>query len=37
MAVMMQMIWNGIGAEEYEATRKHVNWEGDVPPAHYSM
>jgi hypothetical protein len=32
MAVMMQMIWNGIGAEEYEAVRKHVNWEGDVPP-----
>ena len=31
MAVMMQMIWNGIGAEEYEAARKHVNWEGDVP------
>ena len=32
MAVMMQMTWNGIGAEEYEAARKHVNWEGDVPP-----
>jgi len=32
VAVMMQMIWNGIGAEEYEAARKHVNWEGDVPP-----
>jgi hypothetical protein len=31
MAVMMQMIWNGIGVEEYEAVRKHVNWEGDVP------
>jgi hypothetical protein len=32
MAVMMQMTWAGIGAEEYEAARKHVNWEGDVPP-----
>jgi hypothetical protein len=32
MAVMMQMTWNGIGAEEYEAARNHVNWEGDVPP-----
>ena len=32
MAVMMQMTWNGIGSEEYEAARKHVNWEGDVPP-----
>ena len=32
MAVMMQMTWEGIGAEEYEAARKHVNWEGDVPP-----
>jgi len=29
---MMQMTWDGIGAEEYEAARKHVNWEGDVPP-----
>ena len=32
MAVMMQMTWNGIGVEEYEAARKHVNWEGEVPP-----
>jgi hypothetical protein len=32
VAVMMQMTWNGIGAGEYEAARKHVNWEGDVPP-----
>jgi hypothetical protein len=32
MAVMMQMTWNGIGAEEYEAARRHVNWEGEVPP-----
>jgi hypothetical protein len=32
MAVVMQMTWSGIGAEEYEAARKHVNWEGDVPP-----
>jgi len=32
MAVMMQMTWEGIGTEEYEAARNHVNWEGDVPP-----
>ncbi len=32
MSVMMQMTWSGIGAEEFEAARKHVNWEGDVPP-----
>jgi hypothetical protein len=32
MAVMMQMTWPGIGAEEYEAARMHVKWEGDVPP-----
>jgi hypothetical protein len=31
MAAMMQMTWHGIGAEEYEAAREHVNWEGDVP------
>jgi hypothetical protein len=28
----MQMTSSGIGAEEYEAARKHVNWKGDVPP-----
>jgi hypothetical protein len=32
MAVMMVMEWPGIGAEEYEAARAHVNWEGDLPP-----
>lgn len=32
MAVMMQMIWEGIGVDEYEAARKAVNWEGDIPP-----
>jgi hypothetical protein len=32
MAVMMQMEWDGIGAEEYDAARQRVNWEGDVPP-----
>jgi hypothetical protein len=32
MPVMLQMTWNGIGAEDYEAARKHVNWEGDAPP-----
>jgi hypothetical protein len=32
MAVMMYMEWPGIGVEEYEAARRRVNWEGDVPP-----
>jgi hypothetical protein len=32
MAVMMLMEWDGIGEKEYEAARKQVNWEGDVPP-----
>jgi hypothetical protein len=32
MAVMMQMEWPGIGVAEYDAARKHVNCEGDVPP-----
>jgi hypothetical protein len=32
MAIMMLMEWDGIGVEEYEKARKHVNWEGDVPP-----
>ena len=31
MAVVMQMTWDGIGGEEYQAARKHMNWEGDVP------
>ena len=31
MVVMIQMTWNGIGAEECEAAPKHVTWEGDVP------
>ena len=32
MAVMMLLEWDGIGVEEYEAARRHINWEGDVPP-----
>ena len=32
MAVVMQMTWDGIGVEEYDAARKQMNWEGDVPP-----
>jgi hypothetical protein len=32
MALMMLMEWDGLGVEEYEAARNHVNWEGDVPP-----
>ena len=32
MAVMMHMLWEGIGVDEYEAAREAVNWEGDVPP-----
>ncbi len=31
MAVVVFLEWDGISAEQYEATRKHVNWEGDVP------
>jgi hypothetical protein len=31
MAVVMQMVWPGIGVAEYEAARQRVNWEGDVP------
>lgn len=26
MAIMMLMEWDGIGVEEYEKARKHVNW-----------
>lgn len=32
MAIVMEMEWPGITQEQYEATRKLVNWEGDVPP-----
>jgi hypothetical protein len=32
MAVMMHMQWNGIGAAEYDAVRKVVDWEGNPPP-----
>jgi hypothetical protein len=31
MAVAMIMEWEGITPEQYEAARKLVNWEGDVP------
>ena len=32
MAVVMQMQWDGMGAAEYEAVRKVVDWEGNPPP-----
>lgn len=32
MSVVMIMSWNGIKPEQYEALRKTVNWEGNVPP-----
>jgi hypothetical protein len=32
MAVMMYMQWDGIGANEYDAVRKLVDWEGNPPP-----
>jgi len=31
MAIMMRMVWDGVTPEQYEAARKLVNWEGDVP------
>jgi hypothetical protein len=32
MAVMMHMQWDGIGATEYDAVRKLVDWEGNPAP-----
>jgi hypothetical protein len=32
MAVVMFMEWDEVTAEQYEAARKLVNWEGDAPP-----
>ena len=32
MAVMMHMKWDGIGAADYDAVRKVVDWEGNPPP-----
>lgn len=32
MAVVMIMEWEGVTLDQYEQTRKLVNWEGDVPP-----
>ena len=31
MAVLMIMTWDGVTVEQYEAARRVVNWEGDVP------
>ena len=31
MAVVMNMRWNGVTPEQYDAVRKIVNWEGDRP------
>ena len=31
MPVVMIMTWKGITREQYEAARKLVNWEGNVP------
>jgi hypothetical protein len=32
VAVLMVMTWDGVTVEQYEAARRVVNWEGDVPP-----
>ena len=32
MAVAMFMSWAGVTAEQYDAVRKLVNWEGDPAP-----
>lgn len=31
MPIVMDMLWPNIVPEQYEALRKLVNWEGDVP------
>jgi hypothetical protein len=31
MAVVMRMEWPEVSVEQYEAARKAVNWESDVP------
>ena len=31
MAVVMVMEWDGVTAEQYDAARELVNWEGNVP------
>jgi hypothetical protein len=31
MAVVMRMEWPGVTPEQYEAARKVVHWENDVP------
>ncbi|AIF84968.1 hypothetical protein NTE_02932 [Candidatus Nitrososphaera evergladensis SR1] len=31
MPVVMIMTWEGVKKEDYEALRKTVNWEGNVP------
>lgn len=31
MPVVMNMVWEGITRENYEACRKQANWEGRVP------
>jgi hypothetical protein len=32
MAVVMLMEWDGVGAAEYDAVRKLVDWEGNPAP-----
>jgi hypothetical protein len=32
VAVVMIMEWDGVTRDQYEAARKLVNWEGNVPP-----
>jgi len=31
MSVVMKMHWPEVSKEQYEAARREINWEGDVP------
>jgi hypothetical protein len=31
MAIVMDMVWDGVTPEQYEEARQRVNWEGNVP------
>lgn len=32
MPIVMNMRWEGVTPEQYDAAREIVHWEGDVPP-----
>jgi hypothetical protein len=31
MAIVMDMVWDGVTQEQYDEARQRVNWEGNVP------